>query len=409
MKPIYLPAEITRVDKEKRQVELMVFVNEKVPSQEKVLLRSAMEDATPDYMKWANVRYMHDPQRAIGNVLECEWVPEGCRQLMEVVEDAAWEQVKRGVLKGGSVGVRPLVTRGSDVVKLDWIETSLVDRPADPGAKIITFRAEGMEDGIPEEFEVEELPAEDPALEPTAPTTRSITIEVAGDLPDAVVERVQQQLQERVVAALVGRPVEDLVLERGDFTEAMNDNDHYRNRAEPLYNAVDALHTSLQKISREESDAGARGKRAKTALKEFTPAVMRAMSCDGDMDRNEGDEETVTRSEDVAAIERRHQETVERLEARITELENQPMRHVPVRFTDVTGIDRQIGPAASGPGAEAQQKVEALRAEWDSIIQRGRDPKTPEHEREQLATRLGVIKGEMARAVAVAAASQVLR
>ena len=148
----YLFAPIERVNEEERTVEAYAFVNEVVDGEGGVRLkRSAMEAATPDYMAWANIRRQHQPD-PVGVARSVNWDQTGARMVVEVVDDDAWEKVKRGVFKGLSVGVRPTVMRGKSVDACTWIETSLVDRPKDPDARFMAIRAEGIED----EYEVEE-------------------------------------------------------------------------------------------------------------------------------------------------------------------------------------------------------------------------------------------------------------
>lgn len=145
-------APIERVNEEERTVEAYAFVNEVVDGENGVRLkRTAMEAATPDYMSWANIRRQHHPD-PVGVARSVEWDQKGARMVVEVVDDDAWEKVKRGVFKGLSVGVRPTVMRGKSVETCTWVETSLVDRPKDPDARFMAIRAEGIED----EYEVEE-------------------------------------------------------------------------------------------------------------------------------------------------------------------------------------------------------------------------------------------------------------
>lgn len=155
LKPIHVFAEIERVDEDARTVEAYAFVNEVVEGEGGIRLkRSAMEEATGDYLKWANVRRMHQAD-AVGVAHSVEWDARGARMVLEVVDDDAWTKVRRGVYKGLSVGVQATLMRGKDVEKCRWIETSLVDRPKDPGAVILAVRldsAEELEAREPEEM-----------------------------------------------------------------------------------------------------------------------------------------------------------------------------------------------------------------------------------------------------------------
>ena len=146
MKAVHTFLPISRVNDDERTVEAYGFVNEVVKGEGGICLkRTSMEAATPDYMKWANIREMHRSDSAVGTTQSVKWDKTGAHMTLRVSDDAAWQKVKDGVYKGLSVGVIPEVMRGKDVEKCCWMETSLVDRPADPDAKITVFRADGFD------------------------------------------------------------------------------------------------------------------------------------------------------------------------------------------------------------------------------------------------------------------------
>ena len=107
------------------------------------LKRSAMEAAADDYMKFGAVRAMHQPDAvgtAIGEVtvmgedgteetltLGISWDEKGAKIRTKVVDPNAILKLDEGVYRGFSVGVRPTVMRGTDVVACTWPENSLVD------------------------------------------------------------------------------------------------------------------------------------------------------------------------------------------------------------------------------------------------------------------------------------------
>lgn len=134
--------EITRRDDAERTVEGYVFVNEDAGDGFRIR-RSAMEAASDEYFR--NLREMHNPQTAVGTATDIVWDAKGCLCRFKIVDDAAWAKVVEGVYRGFSVGVRPLIARGSkpvDVTQVDWVETSLVDRPRDKDA-LILHRVDG--------------------------------------------------------------------------------------------------------------------------------------------------------------------------------------------------------------------------------------------------------------------------
>jgi hypothetical protein len=168
-KPFALYAPISRRDDAERIVEGVCFENEIVNGEGGLrLCRSAMQEATADYLRWGALREMHQPIAA-GTATAINWVEENGKMvgkiMARVVDDQAWRKVTEGVYKGFSVTVRPLIMRGRDITKVEWVETSLVDRPKDQGARITLFRGEGM---TAEEVS-EESTAWDAGLEPASP------------------------------------------------------------------------------------------------------------------------------------------------------------------------------------------------------------------------------------------------
>lgn len=167
MKPMSLYFPISRIDEEKRIVEGIAFANEVVDGEGGIRLRaSAMENATADYMKYGTIRSMHQPSAAgtavpndpeIAALCGVTWSDVGGKRVATlrsyISDDNDWKKVKDGTYKGYSVGVAPKVMRGKNVESCTWYETSLVDRPKDPGALLTTFRVDGM----PDEVEVEQL------------------------------------------------------------------------------------------------------------------------------------------------------------------------------------------------------------------------------------------------------------
>ena len=133
-------AKITRVDKELRIVEGYCFVNEEVGDGFR-LTRGAMEDAAEAYMKFPAIREMHG-RNAAGKATAITFDEKGCFIRALIVDDQAWEKVKANVYTGFSVGINPRIVRGKDVIAVDWIENSLVDRPKDPEAVFTVFRSD---------------------------------------------------------------------------------------------------------------------------------------------------------------------------------------------------------------------------------------------------------------------------
>jgi HK97 family phage prohead protease len=126
---------ITKVDAEQRMVWGYAST-EAVDSDGEIIKRSAISEALEDYMKFANIREMHQPS-AVGVAKEAFTDEKGLYIAAKVVDDDAWAKVAAGVYKGFSIGGKVLerdpVARKT-ITKVGLYEISLVDRPANPEA-----------------------------------------------------------------------------------------------------------------------------------------------------------------------------------------------------------------------------------------------------------------------------------
>lgn len=135
-------AGITKIDREQR----MVFgyaSTEALDSQGEVVRKEAIEAALPDYMRFANIREMHQPS-AVGIAKEAEIDDRGLYLAARIVDDDAWSKVTEGVYKGFSIGGKVTardIAAKNVITGVDLLEISLVDRPANPEAVIELFKA----------------------------------------------------------------------------------------------------------------------------------------------------------------------------------------------------------------------------------------------------------------------------
>jgi hypothetical protein len=156
-----LYAEINKIDEEKRMVWGYAST-ESLDSQGEVVRLDAVKGAWPEYMKFANIREMHQP-KAAGTVEEYSFDAKGVMIGAHVVDNEAWEKVQKKVYKGFSIGGRALDRKTEKVgdkdvphiTKMLLTEISLVDRPANPEATITMFKGATAEDM--EKMAVDEL------------------------------------------------------------------------------------------------------------------------------------------------------------------------------------------------------------------------------------------------------------
>lgn len=140
---VSLFTNITKVDDEQRIVSGYASTDV-IDCQGDIITTDAMKKAFPDYMKFANIREMHTDS-AVGIVKSYSFDENGTFIEVEVVDDSAWNKVKKGVYKGFSIGGAVLKKIGNTVTDLMLVEISLVDRPANPLALITEYKSSDIE------------------------------------------------------------------------------------------------------------------------------------------------------------------------------------------------------------------------------------------------------------------------
>jgi len=136
---IFVP--IAKVDDEQRLV-YGYATTEALDAHGEVVKREAIEAALPHYMRFANIREMHQLS-AVGVAKEAEFDEKGLYLKAKVVDDEAWAKVREGVYKGFSIGGRVTRRDAADrslITGVELNEISLVDRPANPEAMIDAFK-----------------------------------------------------------------------------------------------------------------------------------------------------------------------------------------------------------------------------------------------------------------------------
>ncbi len=153
-----LYAEISKRDEESRMVWGYAST-EATDSQGEVIKADAISAALADYMKFANIREMHQPS-AVGVTKEAAMTEKGLFIGAHVVDDIAWNKVKAGVYKGFSIGGQALKrddTNKNTITEIRLTEISLVDRPANPEALFELWKGDGMSNEMTKEQAVERL------------------------------------------------------------------------------------------------------------------------------------------------------------------------------------------------------------------------------------------------------------
>ena len=113
--------------------------------QGETVTRDALAAALADYLKFANIREMHQ-MSAVGVAEEAAVDDKGLYVGARIVDPRAWDKVTSGVYKGFSIGGRVKSRDPADrsvITGLSLTEISLVDRPANPEAVFDCWKAEG--------------------------------------------------------------------------------------------------------------------------------------------------------------------------------------------------------------------------------------------------------------------------
>lgn len=126
---------IAKVDAEQRMVWGYAST-EAEDDQGETVTRQALEAALDDYMRFANIREMHQAS-AVGIAKEAAVDDKGLYLGAKIVDGEAWRKVVEGVYKGFSIGGRVTARDPADrrlITALRLTEISVVDRPANPEA-----------------------------------------------------------------------------------------------------------------------------------------------------------------------------------------------------------------------------------------------------------------------------------
>ncbi len=107
-----------------------------------VIPLDVIDAAMPSFMQWGNLREMHQ-QSAVGKVIAAKVDEHGLYIIAKVEDPRAWAKVRSGVYQGFSVGgnipedATEQRADGARIIKEVMLsEISLVDRPANPKARI---------------------------------------------------------------------------------------------------------------------------------------------------------------------------------------------------------------------------------------------------------------------------------
>lgn len=212
-------AEICKVNPETRMVYGYAST-EAMDGQGEIVSKDALANALPAYMKFANIREMHQPS-AVGVAKQATLDEKGLYLAVKVVADDAWNKVKEGVYKGFSIGGKTITKVDDTITELRLSEISLVDRPANPEAVIEVWKAEGIDASIRAIDELAKLldagaikPEQLLAFAKTQETIQSVMEITKGEI-NGTIENTPNQILHRDSLVVIGTPPE-IVTASGD-------------------------------------------------------------------------------------------------------------------------------------------------------------------------------------------------
>ena len=194
---------------------------EAVDASGEIILKSAVKGALEDYMKFANIREMHQLS-AVGTAQEASVDEKGLYLAAHVVDDAAWAKVQSGVYKGFSVGGKVVARDAKNrktITKIALHEISLVDRPQNPEATFDVWKAVGVEESDMAKAKVKE--AEVAAIVAEPEIEKSVVAEPVADVVTEPETEVVKAVEAEPVANEVAPPDPDPVAKANGAVDAL--------------------------------------------------------------------------------------------------------------------------------------------------------------------------------------------
>lgn len=105
---------------------------ESLDSQGEEVDLQASFDAADEWIKYGNIREMHQPSAAGVAITMEKHAGKGVFISSKIIDPTAKAKVREGVYKGYSIGGRVILKEGRRIKKYRMLEVSLVDRPANP-------------------------------------------------------------------------------------------------------------------------------------------------------------------------------------------------------------------------------------------------------------------------------------
>ena len=226
-----------------------------------IIKTSAVEAAAAEYFETGpTLREMHtNPVGVVTN--SSSFNSKGTFIKARVVDDAAWEKIKGEVYRNFSIaGVIEELNDEGEVTRFRWTDSSLVDRPADKGAKITAWR---LDDSTKNESEGGLNMAKDKKEEKVEEKTErkeETKVEEKTSQVDEVLQRLDSMKSEILEA--VDSKIADAVERKEDTkTEDKTEEKVERKDEDPTISRLDKVIDALAAIGESQKETDERLKR----------------------------------------------------------------------------------------------------------------------------------------------------
>jgi hypothetical protein len=362
---------------------------------------SAIEGALDDYMQWANVREMHN-SHAAGTALAADIVDGKLMLAVKVVDDTAWKKVREGVYKGFSIGgrvIKAVLEKLPDgryvrrILKLLLTEISLVDRPANPDARILVFKGTAM-DKEEEEEKTEESPQALAALQKLAEKVApQLQLQKASADPAKIVASIQAarnecelggdmqgaQLYTQAIALVMQASGEADVKTEASETET-SETSEIEESADAVALAAKATlkkagkAISSNRMSALKQAAKALVQMAADAGDEECMAALKAFGVGAAPSEGEGVELAAkTLSSELEKVLTPFASAITSIDARLSKVEAQPVAGGPV----LRPVEKQISSTKTPQTPQKPQMSNLIKAQLDSLWQKAHTDASP--------------------------------
>jgi flagellin-specific chaperone FliS len=308
----------------------------------------AIEEALADYLKWGNIREMHQPS-AVGNVLKAQVVDGQFFISAKIEDESAWNKVKSRVYKGFSIGgkiLKAVVEQLPDgrkvrrILKFLLSEISLVDRPANPEAEILVWKAEAFMDEE-EKTPPEEKPVVTPASIVAGIQALRNQAELEGDMEAA-------SMYTQAIAMITQAKGDEMGAEAEGEMEAEKVQKAGRAIATPRMQAMHKILKSLLEIMSEAGDE----------------LAQKMMGVYGPAPKEEQKGEGFDAGKLAEAIQKAMAGELSKLSSAVEALAKSPMPGGPV----MRPVDKQINGSGGGEAPKPPSEAEVLQKMYNDTV-----------------------------------------